>query len=145
MESRVFEPDDSAPRIAVICPCTVPLNEWYSMPYKMGFPGTWRSRDVYDLHKILAPNAEKQQLFEQHLADVFRAEDCTDKLVLLDCISNQYSLLVQNIGGTELMLCLRRMTLLPRRAPSWRRFRSQAAASWSAGHYGTGYAASLCH
>ncbi len=111
MKPRVFEPDASAPRSAdlfarALSALTriVQYAVQNGIPVRMAEPET-----VYDFAglqiKILAPNAEKRQEFEQHLADAFRAEDCTDELVLLDRISNQYSLLVKiSAGRTDILL-----------------------------------------
>ncbi|MFR4978459.1 MAG: ComEC/Rec2 family competence protein [Butyricicoccus sp.] len=111
MESRVFEPDDSAPRSAhLFARALSALTRMVQYAVQNGIPVRMAQPEtVYDFAglqiKILAPNAEKRQEFEQHLADVFRAEDCTDKLVLLDCISNQYSLLVKiSAGQTDVLL-----------------------------------------
>lgn len=55
--------------------------------------------------QVLAPSDTRRKSFEQHLKQAFTAKDPTEELVLLDRISNTYSLLLKLCGdGAEILL-----------------------------------------
>lgn len=98
---RIFAPNENAPRSAhlfarALSAMTriVQYAEHHGIPIRMIEPDTALENAGLQM-EVLAPSTEKRQKFEQHLKNAFSAEDPTQELVLLDRISNAYSLLVK--------------------------------------------------